>query len=148
MESSFKLIFGCIYKQLENSAFLHMIGYHGISHNYGFSFLHLTHERWEYFNPISAVSKNLSKNAVSAFQISCKLLSFAVKDSFRNQQIISALPRLKAVSTILNIMYYNLLPQQWIDKKFDVEWKYLVCFIIADTAFLLGTADMVFKKQK
>ena len=34
----------------------------------------------------------LSKNAVSAFQISCELLSFTLKDSWRNYQMINALP--------------------------------------------------------
>ncbi len=37
-------------------------------------------------------SASPSKNAVSAFQISCKLLSFILKDSWRNQQAINALP--------------------------------------------------------
>ncbi len=35
-------------------------------------------------------------------------------------------------------MYINLLPQQWIAQKFDDLWKYLLCFIIADTGVLLG----------
>ncbi len=26
----------------------------------------------------------------------------------------------------------------------DIQWKYLLCFIFADTAFLLGTADFIF----
>ncbi len=36
-----------------------------------------------YYNPAS-----LRKNAVSAFQISCKLLSFTLEDSLKNQQTI------------------------------------------------------------
>ncbi len=33
---------------------------------------------------------------------------------------------------------YNLLHVcKWIDQKFDVEWKYVLCFIFAHTAFLL-----------
>ena len=28
------------------------------------------------------------------------------------------------------------------DKKFDIEWMYLLCFIYVDTAFLLCEADM------
>ncbi len=33
-----------------------------------------------------------NKNTVSAFQISCKLLSFTLEDSSRNQKMINALP--------------------------------------------------------
>ncbi len=52
------------------------------------------------------------------------------------------------LSTISNIMLwtlcsYNLLPWQWIDRKLHIEWKYLLCFIFADAAFLLGTAELL-----
>ncbi len=60
-------------------------------------------------------SAPLSKNAVSAFQIACKLLSFALF-----LQTINALQYLKAVSTVSNICTYNLLPWEWIEQKFEV----------------------------
>ncbi len=34
---------------------------------------------------------------------------------------------------------YNILPWKRIDLKLDVLWRYLLCIIFADTAFLLGT---------
>ncbi len=34
------------------------------------------------------------------------------------------------------------LPLNWIDEKFDIKWKYLLCFIFVDTAFLLCRADI------
>ncbi len=55
--------------------------------------------------------------------------------------MLNALPYLKAVSTISAIFTYNLL-QQWIDHKLDVKWKYLLCVIFADTAFLRGGAEL------
>ncbi len=41
---------------------------------------------------------------------------------------------------------YDLLAWKWIDEKFDVLWKYLLCFIVVHTAFLLCGADMVQSK--
>ena len=32
-----------------------------------------------------------------------------------------------------------------VDLKFDVEWKYLLCFIFAHTAFLLSGAEYLIK---
>ena len=32
---------------------------------------------------------------------------------------------------------YNLLVWKWIDKKSDIKWMYLLCFIFVDTTFLL-----------
>ncbi len=40
-------------------------------------------------------------------------------------------------------MYIHLLPQLWIDQKLHVKWKYLLCFIVADTVFLLGGAHIL-----
>ena len=71
-----------------------------------------------------------SKNAVCTYQITCR----------RNQQTINTLPQLKAISSISNIYTYNLSAWEWVDLKFDVEWKYLLCFIVAHTAFLLDRA--------
>ena len=53
------------------------------------------------------ISAPLSKNAVSALQISCQLLSFTFKDSWRNWQTINTLPELEAVSTISNIYVHT-----------------------------------------
>ena len=36
---------------------------------------------------------------------------------------------------IKHICTYNLLAWKWINQKFDVQWKYLLCFIFAHTAF-------------
>ena len=40
-------------------------------------------------------------------------------------------------------MYY-LLAWKWIGEKFDIKWKYLLCFISVDTAFLLCGADLCY----
>ena len=56
------------------------------------------------------ISAPLSKNAVSAFQTSCKLLSFTLKDSSRNQQTIKCFSIIKASIQHIKHMY-NHLPQ-------------------------------------
>ena len=35
----------------------------------------------------------------------------------------------------IKCMYINHLPQQWIEQKFDVKWKYLLCFILHILSF-------------
>ncbi len=52
-------------------------------------------------------SAPLSKNAKFAFQISCKVLSFTLKDYWRNQQTINALQELKAISIISNVCIHT-----------------------------------------
>ncbi len=85
-----------------------------------------------------------SKNTVCAFQITCKLLSFALEDSWK---MSSALQYLKA--SYQTLCPYSLLPWEWIDLKLDVKWKYLPCLTFAHTAFfayciltLLCTAEI------
>ncbi len=75
-------------------------------------------------NGISAPS---SKNAVSAFQLSSKLLSFTLKDSWRNQQTINALPHLKTVSTIPNIQPFTTA----------VDWPEIGCLMEISTMFYI-----------
>ncbi len=45
-------------------------------------------------------------------------------------------------------MYIHVQPftTVWIDQKLDDKWKYLLCFIVADTAFLLGGAEFGMKE--
>ncbi len=83
-----------------------------------------------------------SKNAVSTFQITCRVLSFVLENSWSDEQRINPLPLLKGVSAISNICTYNLLVWKWIDEKFDIQWMYLLCFIFVDTAFLLCMAGV------
>ena len=80
-----------------------------------------------------------SKNAVSTFQITYRVLSFVMVSSW---MMINPLPWLKGVSTISYICKYNLLVWTWIDKKFNIKWMYLPCFIFVDTAFLLCEAEL------
>ncbi len=59
-----------------------------------------------------------SKNAVSAFQISCKLLPFTSEDSRRNYQMINALPPYQTCT-------YNFLPV--------VDWPEFGCLMKVST---------------
>ncbi len=59
--------------------------------------------------------------------------------------MIHPLP-LEGVSTVSNIRKYNLLAWKWIDKKFDIKWMYLLCFIFVDAAFLLGESELFTNK--
>ncbi len=40
---------------------------------------------------------------------------------------------------------YNFLVWKWIDKKFDIKWMYLLCFLFVDIGFLLCGAGVVTK---
>ena len=76
-------------------------------------------------------------------QISCKLLSFTLKDLVTNDQCssITTFDR----QYLPNQTYpYNILPWEWIDLKLHVQWKYLSyrVLVFADTAFLRGMAEL------
>ncbi len=76
-----------------------------------------------------------SKNTVSTFQITCRVLSFVLEISWSDEQTIDPLQ-----STLPNIYTYNILLWKWIDEKFEIKWMYLLCFMFVDTAFLLCEA--------
>ncbi len=67
---------------------------------------------------VKSTSAPQSKNAVSAFQITHRVLSFVLENSWSDKQTINPLQWLKGVSTMSNIRTYNLLVWKWIDKKF------------------------------
>ncbi len=82
----------------------------------------------------------LSKNAVSAFQMSCKLLSFPLQDSCRNHQR-SSVTKGSTVSTIPYQTYTQLFTTV-------VDWPNTGCLMEVSSMFyicrycvLLGTAE-------